>query len=64
MASRRYRQKKKVLIDQLEAKLKELMHEKDRIEKEHQNTLEIVKKLRLGNREQQKDDTEGVRLIG
>lgn len=41
LASRRYRQKKKVLVDQLESKLAEIMKEKEKIEKAHQETLQV-----------------------
>lgn len=48
-ASRRYRQKKKILVEQLESKLKEIMTEKQRIEQEHRDTLEIVNNLKKEN---------------
>jgi hypothetical protein len=42
LASRRYRQKKKVLVDQLESKLAEIMREKEKIEREHQEALKVT----------------------
>ena len=59
-ASKRYRQKKKNLVEQLEQKLKELTYvysstsltvsdEKNKIEKEKNDTLELVNRLKNEN---------------
>lgn len=48
-ASKRYRKKKKALIEQLEIKLKALTDEKFQIELEHKQTIEMVNKLKQEN---------------
>jgi len=55
LASRRYRQKKKVILEQLEVKMQELNDEKQKLEKEHQDSLEAITKLRHENQELQKE---------
>ncbi len=45
-ASRRYRKKKRQLIDQLTSRLDELNNEKERIEKEKRDALDVVAKLK------------------
>jgi len=49
MASKRYRQKKKMLVEQLEVKLKEVTTEKEKLEREHKNTLDSFSKLQKEN---------------
>jgi len=49
LASRRYRQKKKMLVESLEDKMKEIQEEKQKIEREHAETIALVNKLRQEN---------------
>jgi len=49
MASRRYRMKKKMVVEQLEAKLKEVNDEKQKIENEHNSTINLLSKLKNEN---------------
>jgi len=48
-ASRKYRQKKKQLIEHLEARMKDMEEEKAKIEKERNDTLQVVNKLKEEN---------------
>ena len=62
MASRRYRQKKKVLLEQLESKLEDMVAQKQKLEQEHQETLQTLTKLKQENatlrKEQHKESEE------
>lgn len=49
MASKRYRQKKKMQVEQLESKLKEVSMEKEKLEKEHKHTLDSLAKIQKEN---------------
>jgi len=49
MASKRYRQKKKQVVENLEAKMEELAAEKARLENERLSTLDMVVKLQREN---------------
>eukprot|EP01114_Cavostelium_apophysatum_P018175 TRINITY_DN5567_c0_g1_i1.p1 TRINITY_DN5567_c0_g1~~TRINITY_DN5567_c0_g1_i1.p1 ORF type:complete len:389 (+),score=108.86 TRINITY_DN5567_c0_g1_i1:68-1234(+) len=49
VASKRYREKKKVLVEQLEEKMKKISEEKERIEREHNSVLQMVEELRKEN---------------
>jgi len=63
LASKRYRQKKKVLVEQLEQKMKEITAEKAKIEKEHQETIATVNKLKQENASLKKNhQVEGSKL--
>jgi len=49
MASKRYRERKRVVLDQLEDKMKKLNEEKEKIEREHKSTLKLVDQLKQEN---------------
>jgi len=49
LASKKYREKKKILVDQLERKLVEVLKEKDELQQKHDQTLEMVSKLKKEN---------------
>jgi len=46
MASRKYRQKKKVILEQLESRMKDLADEKETLEKENKDSQDVINKLK------------------